>query len=509
MSENDLETRAGGPTDEAAQAEIVAFLADPAAHGGAAVEQVETHISRIFLAGARALKLKRAIRTNYLDFSTPALREAACRREIAVNAAAGALYRGVVPVTREAGGALALDGEGPALDWVVEMRRFDRSAEFDRLLEAGRLDAALIEKLADAVADAHAAAPDARAHGGAQATLARIDQIADAALAAPDAPRAEVGAWRDAARAAAAAQARLLDVRALRGCVRRCHGDLHLRNIVLIEGRPTPFDAIEFSEEIASVDVLYDLALALVDLAMRGRVDLANVALGRWLSASRDHSGLALGPLYLSMRAAVRGMVAAASGSAGAAQDEFAYARRALRAPPAPRLITIGGVSGTGKTTLARALAPHLGGPLGAVAIRSDVARKRLLGAPPEARLPRSAYSAEVSARVAARMLAEARRSLRAGWSVALDATFLDPRDRAAAQGVAARMGARFDGLWLRMPIAAAAERVRARLGDASDADAALVFAQADRAAAPEGWRALDASGAPEAVAQAARAALG
>jgi len=144
---------------EASQRAVIAFLSDPATHGGAAVERVDTHISRLFLAGGRAWKLKRAIRTNYLDFTTLGLREASCRRELEVNAGAGELYLGVVPVVRR-GGRLRLGGEGEPVDWLVEMRRFDRSRELDRLCEGGALDRATVERLADTVAALHARAPE-------------------------------------------------------------------------------------------------------------------------------------------------------------------------------------------------------------------------------------------------------------------------------------------------------------------------------------------------------------
>ncbi|MGF1658978.1 MAG: AAA family ATPase [Rubrimonas sp.] len=494
---------------EAAQAETIRFLADPATHGGAPVELIVTHISRVFLAGDRAFKLKRAVASNYLDFSTPALREAACRREIEVNAAAGPLYRGVVAVTRAPDGALRIGGDGEAVDFLVEMRRFDRAEEFDRLLAAGRLDAPMVERLADVLAEAHRAAPDARAHGGAAATLARIDQIAEAASAAGSALREIAPEWRAAARAEAARHARLFDLRTRHGCVRRCHGDLHLRNIVMIDGRPTPFDAIEFSEEIASVDILYDLALTLADLLTADRRDLACALLNRWLGALRDNCGLALLPLYLSMRGAVRGMVAASSGDEAGARAEFAFAQDALAPRPPPRLVAIGGISGSGKTTLARALAPRLGPLTGAVVIRSDVTRKRIVGMPPETRAPLSAYAPEVTARVARRMLRAARRTLAAGFPALLDATFLDPAFRAEAEAMAARMGVRFDELWLTLPPEEAARRAAARFGDASDADGALVRAQAPRAATPAGWRMLDAAQPVEGLVADALAALG
>jgi aminoglycoside phosphotransferase family enzyme len=492
--------------EEAAQAPVARFLASPEAHGGAPVEMVVTPISRLFLAGERAFKMKRAVRTNFLDFSTLAAREAMCRRELAVNAAAGALYRGVVAVTR-AGEGFAIGGAGEPVEWLVEMARFDRAQEFDRLAARGALDRPTVEALADAVAALHAAAPRAQGADGAARTRARIDQIAEATADASGGGLDAAG-WRDAALAEAARHARLLDARRRHGCVRRGHGDLHLGNVVLIDGRPTPFDAIEFNEDIATDDVLYDAAFTVMDLTARADEGLAGAFLSRYLTATRDYAGLALLPLFVSMRAAVRAMVSW-SAERETAEARFALATAALASRPAPRLVAVGGPSGSGKSTLARALAPVLGAAPGAVILRSDVARKRLFGVAPEAHLPAEAYGAEAGARVYRRLLRDAGRALGAGAPVILDAAFLAPDERAAAAALAARAGLRFDGLWLSASEAAMAERLDARRGDASDADAAVMRRQLARLAPPEDWARVDADGPPDAAAAAARAALG
>ncbi|MGM0584673.1 MAG: AAA family ATPase [Pseudomonadota bacterium] len=496
--------------DETDQAEAIALLSDPATHGGAEVERVDTHISRIFLAGDRAWKLKRAVRTNFLDFSTPEKREAACRRELELNRAGAGFYLGVTPVTCGPEG-LRLGGEGEAVDWLVEMRRFDRSQELDKLAEAGALDARLMEELADAAAAAHARAPETPAYGDAEDVRARIDQIAGALEAAVRGGPLDGSAtpWRAAAQRARAAQDGLIRRRRRLGRVRRCHGDLHLGNVVMIEGRPTPFDAIEFDEAIASIDTLYDLALTLEDLIARGLRGLACVLLSRYLATTRDHEGLALLPLYISMRGAIRAMAAAGRGAQEEAAGNLRLARAALAAEIRPRLVAVGGISGTGKTSLARAIAPDLAPLAGAVMIRSDVTRKRLAGAPPEARLDKAAYSERMNRRVMARMARDARRVLRAGLPVVLDATFLGPDWRDCAARLAQAEGVRFDGLWLTLPLEEAVRRVEGRRGDASDATAEVVRGQAGRGEAPAGWTPLDASGPLEATARAARDALG
>ncbi|RWR10102.1 bifunctional aminoglycoside phosphotransferase/ATP-binding protein [Paenirhodobacter populi] len=479
-------------TTEAEQQPVIEFLADPATHGGAAVERVDTHISRIFLAGDRAWKMKRALRTNYLDFTTLANREQSCRREMEVNAAAGDIYLGVVPVVRREG-ALHLGGAGEPVEWLVEMRRFDRERELARLCDRGGLTRDIAEHLADEIAQMHRAAPVTPGFGDDADLDGRIEQIAGALRQAAGGMAFAEGieGWRTAAHRARIAHRDLVARRHRAGRIRRCHGDLHLGNVVMIGDRPVPFDAIEFNEAIASIDVLYDLALTLSDLLMRGHPDLANVVLNRYLGATRDYGGLPLMPLFLSMRGAVRAMTAASRGAEAEAAHDFAFAQDALRGEGTPRLIAIGGLSGSGKSSVARGLAPQMGLLTGAVVLRSDVVRKRLAGVAPETHLPAEAYSAPVSRRVLVRMARDARVALRAGWPVILDATFLDPQWRACAENLAARERVPFDGIWLDLPVAAAIDRVDHRGADASDATAEVVRSQSAQAQCPPGWQSI------------------
>jgi predicted kinase len=276
--------------------------------------------------------------------------------------------------------------------------------------------------------------------------------------------------------------------RAGAGAVRRCHGDLHLRNIVLIDGQPVPFDAIEFSQRIASIDVLYDLAFTLMDLWERGLHGLANRLLNEWLwrvvelpEASHEEA-LALLPHFLSRRSAVRAFVEA-SGAALAGKTSYVartYQRLALeflRKSP-PRVLAIGGLSGSGKTTLALQRAPEIGRAPGAVVVRTDVERKRLAGIDLEQRMPPGSYTPQASAQIYDAMLARAERALRAGQSVVLDAVFAKEEERAGAEALALKIGVPFEGLWLDVPKEVAQARVAARQADASDATAAVVERQ-------------------------------
>jgi predicted kinase len=303
----------------------------------------------------------------------------------------------------------------------------------------------------------------------------------------------------------------LLDQRARDGFVRHCHGDLHLGNIVLLDGVPVLFDCLEFDEALATIDTFYDLGFVLMDLVHLDLGGLAQRLLNGYLDATWDDAGTALLPLFLSCRAAIRAKVAGfgageqpGAAEAGEARAYLDLARRFL-APAPPRLLAVGGISGTGKSTLARALAPGLGAIPGAVVLRSDVTRKKLFDAAPTERLGPEAYSEDVSRKVYDALLARAAALLRAGHSAIVDAVSLDHRDRARIEQVAADAGVPFQGFWLSAPAQTLLARVRARKGDASDATETVLEAQLQVDPGAMSWQQLDASPEPEAVAAAAR----
>jgi aminoglycoside phosphotransferase family enzyme/predicted kinase len=504
------------------QRETIAFLAEGASYGqsGAPVERIDTHCSILFLVGARTYKLKRAVAFTYLDYTTLAAREAACRAELALNRrTAPALYLGIHAVTRAADGRLALDGDGPVADWLVAMRRFDQEALFDRMAERRQLTPALMRDLADAVADFHGRIEPDAAEGG-RAGIARIIESNHLSLRAAGAAfdQRAVEALHDASSAALAQAAALLERRRETGRVRLCHGDLHLGNICLVEGRPTPFDGIEFSAAFATIDVLYDIAFLLMDLWHRGLPDLGSLVFNRYVDRTGDAQGLPALPLFLSVRAAIRAHVSAAAKErqtdAAAAErlarqgESYLRFARALLAPAQPRLIALGGRSGTGKSTVARGLAAGFAPPPGARIIRTDTLRKRLLGVPPETRLPPHTYDRATSDRVYEALYAEAAATLAAGYAVIADATFLRESERAAIAAVAEAAKVPFSGFWLEAPAEVLAGRVQARRGDASDADAAVLRAQLAMDIGTPGWPRIDAGGPPEAVQAAVRTAL-
>jgi uncharacterized protein len=492
---------------------VAAFLSQPETFASPPVECIETHAALVFLSGGRAIKIKKPVALGYLDFSTLDKRRQALARELELNRPnAPEIYLDLVPVVRASSGKLSLGTEGEPVEWALVMRRFDQDQLLDRIAAQGPLDADLATALADAVLAAHRTAP-----------VADIDQVAAmtrlVGQLSDDLERLVTRLGQPAAFRAAAGQAleRARDCLAARGpggFVRRCHGDLHLGNIVVIDGRPVLFDALEFDEHLATIDVLYDLAFLLMDLVQRNQRPAATRVLNRYLQgAPGNEAGLAALPLFLGLRAGVRAMVTAERSRQSGEDDpriaEYLSAALDDFAPPPPRLVAVGGFSGTGKTTLAAALAPSIGANPGAVHLRSDVERKSLFGVSETTRLAPEHYEPAVTARVYGRIEERARAALQAGHSVIADAVFARADERQALEEVAREAGAAFTGLWLSAPRDRLARRVEARRDDASDATAAVVAMQAERGAGNVTWEPVDASSGPDQVAETARKLLG
>jgi aminoglycoside phosphotransferase family enzyme/predicted kinase len=504
------------------QDEVFTFLERSSTHSGADVRRIDTHAAVVFLAGARAYKVKRAVRFPFLDFSTLEKRRNACTAEIEANRPfAPGLYRRVVAVTREPGGGLALGAIGKPVEYAVEMNRFDETRTLDRLAEDGAIDLELADSLARAVAAAHARAPVVAAAPWIDALAAYVEQN-DAAFREHSElfPTAAIEQLTVTSREALSRIRPLLLARGTHGLVRRGHGDLHLGNIALIGGRPVPFDALEFDPLVASGDVLYDLAFLLMDLAERGLQPAANVVLNRYLAETRrpeDLDALKALPFLMSMRAAIRAKVTAARATVAPQSDRAAIETSArtyfklaaaLIAPPPPTLVAIGGLSGTGKSVLARALAPELMPAPGAVVLRSDVERKALFGVAETERLPADAYTPEITKQTYAGLADKARRATSAGHSAVVDAVFAAPAERAAIAAVGAENKVTFRGLFLAADLATRIARVGHRSGDASDADARVAERQESYALGPLDWFAVDASRTPEQTLVRAREAV-
>ena len=500
------------------QKEVTAFLGARETHGvETPVEIIDTHISRIFLAGPRAYKLKRAVLLPYADFSSPAIRAAGCDKELALNApTAPDLYLGVRRITRAPSGKLCFDGTGPLVDAVVEMVRFDQEALLDRVAERGGLTAAHIEALARDIAEFHARAPVIRGIGGAEDMAAVLDINARGFATSRVFTRTEARALDESLRRALARHAGWLDRRALAGRLRRCHGDLHLRNICLVEGRPRLFDCIDFNDDLATVDVLYDLAFLLMDLWHRGFKALANLLANRYFDATGEDDGFGLLPFLMAVRAQVRAHVIATASESGGDRDEAqaALARsyfdlaKALVAPGRKSVVALGGFSGSGKTTLAGLLAPALGRPPGARIVESDLTRKALFGLAPEQPLPPDAYADKVSDAVYRRLADRAAALVHGGASALIGAVYDRAERRAALERALSQGGVRHALLWLEVSPEMLRERIAHRGDSASDATLNVLTRQLARDAGEIGWVRIDADGSVDATQAALRAAL-
>ncbi|MGD9925128.1 MAG: AAA family ATPase, partial [Pseudorhodoplanes sp.] len=416
---------------------VIEFLGRPETHGVLDVQRFETHGNLVFLAGQDAYKIKRAVRFDYMDFSTLEKRRLACQREVEINRRwTPDLYLGCVPIKRRPDGALSLAGEGETVEWAVHMRRFDQDDLLSSYAARVPIDRQLATQLADAVHLSHEKAERIANAAGIASYRTLSESIFHGLAMAKVFEQADIqrlGAAVDRQLARAAA---IVDERAAHGYVRRCHGDLHLANIVLRNGVPTLYDAIEFDETLAVIDTLYDLAFLLMDLDFRGQRPAANVVLNRYLWRSgdeRDLRGLAALPLFMALRATVRARVTidrAAQETGQTRNCDLDLAHRylaealGLAVPPPPRLVVVAGLSGTGKTTLAAALRPGLGAAPGAVHFRSDLERKALAGVGEFERLPAESYAPQARQNVYARLHGKVALALEAQHSVIVDAVY-------------------------------------------------------------------------------------
>jgi hypothetical protein len=497
---------------------IIARLSGGEGFADSAPQRIDTHISVIFLSGDFAYKLKRAIHTSYLDYTTLALRREFCEKEIEINSrTAPKIYVDAVPVLLTPAGKLTIgEGDGEIVEWLVRMHRFPQSALLDRIVDKKGLAPSLVSALAKTIAEFHQSAeprPSAPA-------LRRIELVIEEnavelahytnGLLPPD----EIKDYLKRCRDAVSRLSGVIERRGAEGRIRRCHGDLHLGNICLLDGQPVIFDAIEFNPDFTDVDVMFDASFLLMDLLSRGLGPQANMLFNRYICRTRDHGDLSVLPLFMALRAGIRAHTSAMAAMTAAKEHKSGLESKAHRylelgisllQRKKPLLVAVGGLSGTGKSSVSTALAPHFGPAPGALVISSDWVRKRQFGVEPTFRLDADCYLPEVDRRVYDEMFDIASDALASGHAVILDGTFRGATDRRMAAELAKKHGVRFTGLWLDADFETMNTRILGRSGDASDATIAILKKQVLDPPRDIEWDRLDVSGTAADVARLCR----
>ena len=510
------------------QTDVISFLSDPRNHGETeTVQRIDTHAAIVFLAGPLAYKIKRAVSYPFLDFSTLEKRQHACQHEIEVNQTyAPQIYISTITITRQTDNSLKINGTGEVAEWAVLMKRFDENQTLDNIIDQGPLADDVADNLAREMARGHAIAPIKKSANWVTNLRQYINHNTDAFDRHRDIFALEQATHLTTVSISNYNQIKpLLEQRQNAGHVRLCHGDAHLGNIVLLDNQPVYFDAIEFNDDIATTDVLYDLAFLLMDLWHRGHKHEANLILNRYLIETQsikteetDHyQGLVTLPFFMMMRAMIRARVTTSrrkfcpkdqhAALTDQARSYFATACKFMDETP-PKLIAVGGLSGTGKSTVARNIAAEIGRAPGAVILRSDIIRKKMFNVAETEHLPQSAYSKTTTQAVYDHLCQTAARVLATGHSVIVDAVFAREDERDAIAKVAQSTNTSFTGIWLSAPEKTLIDRVSARTNDASDADENIVKQQLTYDPGPISWAKINASGKPVEVAERAKNAI-
>jgi aminoglycoside phosphotransferase family enzyme/predicted kinase len=462
-------------------------------HPTVAIALRETHISWVILTGPYAYKIKKPVKADFIDATTLSLRRFYCEEELRLNGRlAPEIYLDVVPITRVQG-RLTVGGTGPAIEYAVRMRQFPAEEELPALLTTHAVSVTDIASLGTLLAGFHLSLPAAAWQGSFDATAKMLETVfgnlgqlnADLERAAS---AAHLGRLIDWTGHTAEALEGHFQQRERTGFIRECHGDLHAANIVRIAGRLVPFDCIEFDPGLRWIDVINDVAFLFMDLVSRDRPDLAFTLLSRYLEKTGDYEGVRVLPFYAVYRALVRAKVdayAAVQMPARAAEFQQRLRQRLRTAarltdPPQPALVIMHGVSGSGKSWMSERLVPALA----ALRIRSDLERKRMTGAlgrSAQSEVGQGIYTPNLSHRVYAHLADSAEICLRAGFSIIVDATFLDAADRELFQGIAARLRVGYLIVACQADAAVLTKRIeeRTRLGhDPSDATTSVLAEQ-------------------------------
>ena len=436
---------------------------------------VETHISWVLLVGDMAYKIKKPVRLPFVDYSSLEVRRHFCEEELRLNQRlASSLYLGVTHITGTLQ-APVLDGTGTVLEYAVRMRRFAPGALFSEQLVAGVLRFDAVDRLATLLGDFHECAPRANAASG-FATVGRRRAGAMAAWdgtrpLASDKEQALLQAWLETE---ADELASLWLRRRADGHVRECHGDLHLANVVSLDGEVAAFDCIEFDPALRWIDMLDDAAFVVMDFAACGRNDCAFRFLNGWLDRTGDHGSLPALRFAVVYRALVRAQVEHLRSANSATARRYLQTALTWTRLGEARLFITHGLPGSGKTFASQNLLEQQG----AIRLRSDVARKRLFGLD---MLDNSRskgldlYGADATGRTYKQLFVTARIALRAGYPVILDAAFLRRAERTQAHTLARELGVPFSIVDCEAPLPVLQARLLARRGDPSEADATVL----------------------------------
>lgn len=477
------------------QEDVIAAL-EAGLTGPPRLRRINTHMSYLFLSEDFVLKLTRAVNHPFVDMSTLAQRKAACEAEIEINKRfAPTLYDKVLPVVRTTDGTFRLAGEGTIVDYIVCMKRFPDKALFADLATSHQLTVAMIEDAVSALAafqKTQAPQLNVSASQSYDRILAGLEQTARQA-APPVITKVLADMVFAHLKLVHTDVASLINDRREAGYIRRGHGDFHLKNICVYEGRVTPFDALAFDRKLATVDILYDVAFLFMDLRARNLDHLAALAMNRYFDLmDQDEGALLLLPFFMALRACVR---MAVSIEAGLFDDTENYGRLAIRLlePVISRLVIVGGLSGTGKSVVARAICHLLPGPCGARILSTDAERKREAGMKLADHMPQTAYDKQARSAVYTVLARRASVALEAGSSVVADGTYRDG-DARTEIAKAAEIHPCL-ALWLQTDVERRVQRVSTRRNDASDASPNIATAQEEPQLLGQSWQRVDASG--------------
>ena len=455
------------------------------------IELIETHISWVILTGDFAYKIKKPVNFGFLDFSTLQKRKYFCQQELHLNRRlAAGIYLEVVAITGTSDEP-HIAGSGEIFEYAVKMAQFPQSAQLDNMLAAGELKLEHMDVIARMIADFHQStdvATGAMDYGNLETIYQPVEENFRQIEVHLNSERytdrlATLSQW---SKAAFTERQTLMAKRKTDGFIRHCHGDMHLRNMLWLDGEPMAFDCIEFNERLSWIDVISEVAFLVMDLQHRRQAQLANHFLNSYLEVTGDYAGLSVLPFYLCYRALVRAKVNALR----LKQDEITSEEKAdtitefekylalastYTRPATAKLIIMHGLSASGKSTVSQQLLDATG----AIRIRSDVERKRLfkITSTDSAadKVDSGIYSADASQQTYATLIELASLIIGAGYDVIVDAAFLKYEQRKPFRTLAEQLNADYVILQITAPADILRQRIARRKNDVSDADLAVL----------------------------------